>query len=144
MKQTLQLKLSQHLTLTPQLTRRRVDDPAHGLGVHHLGRPKAFGRDAPLLVAAAAAFREQHAALVDQVLIDVSDQWTSPRGGRYPSRWRVRVPSTGLDVEVHPVLADQELGTRPRYWEGAVDLRGKQSGREIAGRGYVELVGYDE
>jgi predicted secreted hydrolase len=80
----------------------------------------------------------------DQVLIDISDHWISPRGGRYPSRWRVRVPSTGLDVEIHPVLADQELGTRPRYWEGAVDLRGKQSGRDIAGRGYVELVGYDE
>jgi predicted secreted hydrolase len=79
-----------------------------------------------------------------QVVIDVSDHWTSPRGGRYPSRWRVRVPSTGLDVEVHPVLADQELGTRPRYWEGAVDLQGKQSGRDMAGRGYVELVGYDE
>ena len=80
----------------------------------------------------------------DQVLIDVSDHWTSPRGGRYPSRWRVRVPSAGLDVEVRPVLADQELGTRPRYWEGAVDLRGTESGRDIAGRGYVELVGYGE
>lgn len=80
----------------------------------------------------------------DQVVIDVSDHWTSPRGGRYPSRWRVRVPSAGLDVEVRPVLADQELGTRPRYWEGAVDLRGTESGRGIAGRGYVELVGYGE
>jgi predicted secreted hydrolase len=80
----------------------------------------------------------------DQVVIDVSDHWTSPRGGRYPSRWRVRVPSVGLDVEVRPVLADQELGTRPRYWEGAVDLRGTQSGGDIAGRGYVELVGYGE
>jgi predicted secreted hydrolase len=75
----------------------------------------------------------------DQVLIDVSDYWTSPRGGRYPARWRVRVPSTGVDVEVRPVLADQELATRPRYWEGAVDLKGSQPGR-----GYVELVGYDE
>jgi predicted secreted hydrolase len=85
-----------------------------------------------------------HPLGADQVLIDVSDHWISPRGGRYPSLWRVRVPSAGLDVEVHPVLADQELGTRPRYWEGAVDLRGKQSGGDIAGRGYVELVGYDE
>ncbi len=80
----------------------------------------------------------------DQVVINVSAHWTSPRGGRYPSRWRVRVPSAALDVEVQPVLADQELGTRPRYWEGAVDLKGTRSGREIAGRGYVELVGYGE
>jgi len=83
------------------------------------------------------------ALAADEVSIDVSDHWTSPRGGRYPSRWRVRVPSAGVDVDVRPVLADQELGTRPRYWEGAVDLRGTQSGHG-AGRGYVELVGYGE
>lgn len=85
-----------------------------------------------------------HPLAADQVSIAVSDHWTSPRGGRYPSRWRVRVPSAGLDVDVRPVLADQELGTRPRYWEGAVDLRGTESGRDITGRGYVELVGYGE
>lgn len=80
----------------------------------------------------------------DQVSIDVSDHWTSPRGGRYPSRWRVRVPAVGLDVEVHPALANQELGTAPRYWEGAVDLHGVRDGHDATGRGYVELVGYGE
>jgi predicted secreted hydrolase len=80
----------------------------------------------------------------DQVTIEVSDHWTSPRGGRYPSRWRVRVPAVGLDVEVRPVLANQELGTQPRYWEGAVDLKGAREGHDAAGRGYVELVGYGE
>jgi predicted secreted hydrolase len=80
----------------------------------------------------------------DQVMIDVKSHWTSPRGGRYPSAWRIRVPVLGLDVETHPVLADQELGTKPRYWEGAVDLQGMRDGREVAGRGYVELVGYGE
>ncbi len=80
----------------------------------------------------------------DQVLIDVTDHWASPRGGRYPSRWRVRAPIVGLDVEVHPVRSDQELGTHPRYWEGAVDVRGTKDGRDAAGQGYVELVGYGE
>lgn len=80
----------------------------------------------------------------DQVMIDVSDHWVSPRGGRYPSRWRVRVPAVGLDVEVRPVLANQELGTKPRYWEGAVDVSGTREGHDASGRGYVELVGYDE
>jgi predicted secreted hydrolase len=80
----------------------------------------------------------------DQVTIDVSDHWTSPRGGRYPSRWRVRVPAVGLDVEVRPALANQELGTKPRYWEGAVDLKGVREGHDATGRGYVELVGYGE
>lgn len=80
----------------------------------------------------------------DQVMIDVSDHWVSPRGGRYPSRWRVRVPAVGLDVEARPVLANQELGTKPRYWEGAVDVSGTREGHDTSGRGYVELVGYGE
>jgi predicted secreted hydrolase len=79
-----------------------------------------------------------------QVMIDVSDHWVSPRGGRYPSRWRVRVPAVGLDVEARPVLANQELGTKPRYWEGAVDVSGTREGHDTSGRGYVELVGYAE
>ena len=34
------------------------------------------------------------------------------------------------------------MGTR--YWEGAVGVAGTAGGRPIAGRGYVELVGYGE
>jgi predicted secreted hydrolase len=56
----------------------------------------------------------------------------------------VRVPAVGLDVEVRPALANQELGTKPHYWEGAVDLHGTRDGRDASGRGYVELVGYGE
>jgi predicted secreted hydrolase len=78
----------------------------------------------------------------DQVGIDVRDHWTSSHGGEYPSRWRVRVPVLSLDVEARPVLPDQELQTHPRYWEGAVDVRGTRDGRATSGRGYVELVGY--
>ena len=74
--------------------------------------------------------------------IDVTDHWASPDGVRYPSGWRVRVPSLALDVAVHPLLADQELRTRPRYFEGAVDVSGARAGRALRGRGYVELVGY--
>ena len=81
---------------------------------------------------------------IDQVQIDVSDHWSSPLGGQYPSRWRLRVPSVGLDVDIRPALANQELGTRPRYWEGAVDLSGQLAAAATAGRGYVELVGYGE
>jgi predicted secreted hydrolase len=76
------------------------------------------------------------------VEVTVGEHWDSPRGGRYPSRWHVRVPSLALDVDVRPVLADQELGTSPRYWEGAVNVNGSRSGAEVTGRGYVELVGY--
>jgi predicted secreted hydrolase len=77
------------------------------------------------------------------VNIDVLDHWRSPNGAaRYPSRWRVRVASLGLDVTAVPVLADQELETTPRYWEGDVEVAGMRDGKPISGEGYAELVGY--
>jgi predicted secreted hydrolase len=78
----------------------------------------------------------------DQVQIDVLDYWKNPRGDRYPAHWRVRVPTAGIDVEVRPVLSDQELTASARYWEGAVDVTGAGAGQKTVGRGYVELVGY--
>jgi predicted secreted hydrolase len=75
--------------------------------------------------------------------IDVLDHWTSPQsGGRYPSRWRVRVPPAGLDVLVEPWLADQEIRTSFVYWEGAVRVAGQSGGQTCSGEGYVELTGY--
>jgi predicted secreted hydrolase len=66
--------------------------------------------------------------------------WTSGRTGAvYPSKWRVRVPSAALDVEIEPWIADQELALSFAYWEGACDV--KSDGVAI-GRAYVELVGY--
>jgi predicted secreted hydrolase len=80
----------------------------------------------------------------DAAEVVVLDHWTSPRGGtRYPARWRLRVPSAGLDLVVTPLLRDQELDLAVRYWEGAVRLEGTADGRRVGGAGYVELVGYD-
>jgi predicted secreted hydrolase len=75
--------------------------------------------------------------------IGVLDRWTSPQGGgRYPSRWRVRVPSAGLDLLVEPWLADQEMRTSFVYWEGAVRVASVSRGQPASGSGYVELTGY--
>src|SRR5262249_37584209 len=77
----------------------------------------------------------------DAVRVDVLAHWSSPRdGARYPARWRLRVPEEGIDVEVVPYLADQELDVGVRYWEGAVAVR-TADGASV-GAGYVELVGY--
>jgi predicted secreted hydrolase len=81
---------------------------------------------------------------VQQVSVEVTAHWLSPERVRYPSAWRLRVPQLGLDLTVQPLRADQELGTTPRYWEGAVDVRGTRAGEALAGRGYVELVGYPQ
>jgi predicted secreted hydrolase len=79
------------------------------------------------------------------VPIDTLAHWTSPSSGvRYPSRWRLSVPSAALQLQIEPRLADQELVVGTRYWEGAVVVSGSADGRPIAGQGYVELVGYGE
>ena len=77
-----------------------------------------------------------------EVAIEVGRYWNSPRGGRYPAQWRLTVPSLALQLQVSPLLADQELPTRPRYWEGAVQARGARRGTPVQAYGYVELVGY--
>lgn len=105
-------------------------------------RDRDGGRDphsAGTWVESSGEARGLRSAAVD---IDVTDHWKSADGARYPSGWRLRVPSLALDVTVHPVLADQELKTSPRYFEGAVDVSGTREGRPLRGRGYVELVGY--
>jgi predicted secreted hydrolase len=83
-----------------------------------------------------------HALSSDDVQIDVKDYWNSPRGGRYPARWELRVPSLKLAADIRPRLADQELDTSPRYWEGAATIAGTRGDSKVAGRAYVELVGY--
>ena len=74
--------------------------------------------------------------------IVVTDTWQSPQGGTYPSRWTVRVADLDLELDVVPVIDDQELFTTVRYWEGAVDVAGTRAGSSVSGRGYVELTGY--
>ena len=77
------------------------------------------------------------------VRIDTLRHWTSPASGaRYPSLWRLRLPSEGLELEIVPRVADQELRGVVRYWEGAVGVRGVSRGDPVEGDGYVELTGY--
>ncbi|MCI0401077.1 MAG: carotenoid 1,2-hydratase [Gammaproteobacteria bacterium] len=80
----------------------------------------------------------------DAVQIEVLDYWKSPRDStRYPARWRIKVPIERLELEVRPILAQQELNLSVRYWEGAVEFAGTHADEPIHGRGYVELTGYD-
>jgi predicted secreted hydrolase len=80
----------------------------------------------------------------EDVEITVTDTWESPEGGVYPSAWTLRLPQKDLSLDIRPVMADQELFTTVRYWEGAVDVEGERDGNPVTGRGYVELTGYAE
>jgi predicted secreted hydrolase len=86
--------------------------------------------------------------------LEVLEEWESEiDGAKYPSTWRVDVPSQGIALRVEPVLRDQEMNVTVRYWEGAVDLHdaspdggatraGARGDGTPIGRGYVELTGY--
>jgi predicted secreted hydrolase len=78
------------------------------------------------------------------VELRVEGDWISPiDGARYPAGWRLVVPARAIDLQVTPLLADQELDVAFRYWEGAVEVSGSgPGGAPVRGRGYVELTGY--
>jgi predicted secreted hydrolase len=75
--------------------------------------------------------------------VEVLATWTSPHSKiRYPSSWRLSVPGQQLELDVVPLINDQELNVSVRYWEGAVSVKGTKNGRPVSGQGYVELTGY--
>jgi predicted secreted hydrolase len=79
----------------------------------------------------------------DEFRVTPQARWKSPHSGAdYPAAWRVEVPSAQLDVQVKPLLADQELRLSFTYWEGAVEISGMKEGKSVGGVGYVELTGY--
>ena len=78
----------------------------------------------------------------NDVRIAETAYWQTDDGVSYPSAWTIQIPTLDLEVAIEPIVAEQELRTIVRYWEGAVDVRGRRRGAPIQGRGYVELTGY--
>ena len=74
----------------------------------------------------------------DEYALTPLGAWTSADGAEYPTRWRVEIPSEGLDLTVSAVLDASELDDAAvRYWEGAMDVAGSATGR-----GFLEMTGY--
>ena len=84
-------------------------------------------------------------SLQDFSMTPTGETWISPEtSGKYPIRWRVAVPSLGMQADITTPLVNQELsgGTGPSYWEGAIDITGERSGKPVRGIGYLEMTGY--
>ena len=82
---------------------------------------------------------------MDDVELTVLKQWQSEETGvRYPIQWQVVLPGHDLNLMVTPVQENQEMNLSVRYWEGAIDVTGQESGQPIRGRGYLELAGYGD
>ncbi|OPY05514.1 MAG: Hydroxyneurosporene synthase (CrtC) [Syntrophaceae bacterium PtaB.Bin038] len=90
--------------------------------------------------------RPRHLEL-GEIRVETLSTWTSPKsGGRYPNRWRIRIPAAAIDLTIAPIVAAQELvtegSTGVTYWEGAVDGKGTSDGSPVTCEGYVEMTGY--
>ncbi len=82
-----------------------------------------------------------------EIKVDILDFWKSPKsGGKYPSRWKVKIPMAKMELEINPLVPSQELitegSTGVTYWEGAVAGKGTSAGKPVTCEGYVELTGY--
>ncbi len=84
-----------------------------------------------------------HSLSAGEFELSVLDTWRSPANqAEYPAKWRIRIPTEGIEITVTPLMANQELHTFFTYWEGAVEISGVRDGKEVSGYGYVELTGY--
>ncbi len=86
---------------------------------------------------------EQRALAREHLEIETLEEWESPTDGRrYPSRWRISLPSEGTVLSVEPTMADQEARGLLRRWAGALHIEGHAHQQPIAGEGYAELMGW--
>ena len=86
-------------------------------------------------------------SLITSFSITANKFWTSPHTkATYPAGWTLTLPEGVLNII--PDFPDQELynlrSISGSYWEGSVSITGKFQGKKVAGKGYVELVGYQK
>ncbi len=76
----------------------------------------------------------------DDVSLEPTAHWSSPRTGtRYPTQWRLRLPSRSIDLTLTSPEADQEGEAWLSFWAGPVQVEGTATGA-----GFVQLYGYGE
>ena len=122
-------------------------DDGHDLMVFRLRRADGTidPRSSGTLVAADGSFTR--ITFDEGFRLEPGRTWTSPvSGARYPVAWRLLLAGSVVDLAVTAALNDQELHTEQStgvtYWEGAIDVRGRVNGRDVKGRGYLEMTGY--
>ena len=79
---------------------------------------------------------------MDEFSIEVLDIWKNEEQIQYPSRWKIVLEPYNIELEIIPVINDQEVKLFFQYWEGAVTVQGIVNGQSVSGYGYVELTGY--
>ena len=76
------------------------------------------------------------------VILKPTGEWKNNIGKVYPSGWKLSIPSRNIELTVIPAIKNQELDVTVKYWEGSVVINGNYLGKNVNGKGYVELTGY--
>ena len=75
-------------------------------------------------------------------VISLNNYISKKSKAKYPSKWKINIPSENLRFTITPLVKDQEIISNipyfPSYWEGACKVEGA-----ISGKAYVELTGYE-
>lgn len=81
----------------------------------------------------------------DDFELTILDTWQSPTTSiLYPAAWDVRLPDHNIELQITPLIADQEMRVSIVYYEGATAIAGTVDGQSVQGRGFVELTGYGD
>jgi predicted secreted hydrolase len=90
--------------------------------------------------------RSTHLTVSDFTLTPGSRTFRSSNGAVYPLQWTLAMPSRKLELGISTPLANQELSLERSsgvaYWEGVIDVAGREAGHALSGRGYLEMTGY--
>jgi len=93
-----------------------------------------------------ASGKTTHLTNDDFTLTPGQSTFKSKNGAVYPTEWTVSIPSQHIELRITTPLQDQELSlvqsTGIAYWEGMIDIAGKDGGTSVTGHGYLEMTGY--
>ena len=87
--------------------------------------------------------RQEH--FKEIVFTPLGTPWISPKtGAAYPLAWKIKVPGGKIDLEARALIKEQEMiYSSINYWEGPIKISGRVDRKEVTGRGFMELVGYE-
>jgi predicted secreted hydrolase len=77
-------------------------------------------------------------------IIPGQESWTSPKSRAvYPLAWKIKIPAKNLELNLTARIDNQEMLFGPiNYWEGPLTVSGRFGQKNVAGLGFMELVGY--
>ena len=76
----------------------------------------------------------------------LDEDWTSTRTfNSYPTAWELEAPEFKLSLHIEVAFPEQEFATvisKPAFWEGRMNVKGKMRGKNVTGPAYIERHGF--